>query len=510
MFRLLYLALLVLSTTAQDDVSLDEDLSSLRSRLGAPIARTTDGLVSGKTVGMVVSWFGIPYAEPPIPPNRLSAPRRLRRGYRLFNATAPPAACPQFGLPIDTTGLSDNVALIVRNIVVTPRRMSEDCLTVNVQRPVGATHRSRLPVLVWIYGGGFESGDISRYDGRDIEVAAGGASNLGLRDQRLALEWVQDNIRSFGGDPRKVTIWGESAGAASVFAQTVINRGDNRYKGGRLFRAAIQNSGGPSASSAVDSAASQASYDAIVRDAGCANTTHTLSCLRAVPYETYAAAVNPASGAARVFGPGFEPTDDFMPVSSIDAIRAGDFSRVPLIQGTQEEEGTLNSFRLGGINSTEMVVDSIARGRGASPPKSPFGTGAKFELYPQYKRLSAAVGDIGQQFGRRSYNNNLMADRLPALWSYVATYNRGQSALRTYHGSDVGTNFNFRNSSGLPVVSGQAYYISFVNNLDPNGIRWPATANVVWPKFTRDNKVILNFGPEVNEVQPDTLQTGGL
>lgn len=550
MFLSLLFVLLAAYASAQKDQNLDVEIASLGERLRGPIARTTDGFVAGKTVGQVESWFGIPYAEPPVPPNRLTAPKRLSTGYRLFNATAPPAACPQFGQPIDTSGLPEDVALIVRNIVVVPPLMSEDCLTLNVQRPVGANRFSRLPVLVWIYGGGFETGDIARYNGQDLvrksmeldsdiifvainyrlngfgflrgkEVAAAGASNLGLRDQRLALEWVQDNIRNFGGDPNKVTIWGESAGAGSVFAQTVINQGDNRYKGRKLFRAAIQNSGSPSASSAVNSPASQASYDAIVRDAGCSNSTNTLRCLREVPYETYAAAVNPASGAARVFGPGFDPTDNFMPVSSIDAIRAGNFSRVPLIQGTQEDEGTVNVFRLPGVNGTAGVVDFLARGRASTVNRtiiekfvsfypndpaagSPFGTGSDYQLYPQYKQLAAAVGDIGQQFGRRAYNN-LMAARLPAIYAYHATYNRGTSALGTYHGSDVGVLFNFRNSTALPSQSGQVYYISFVNNLDPNVIRNPRS-NVTWPKFTEDNKVILNFGATANVVEPDTYR----
>ncbi|KAF4550949.1 Carboxylesterase-like protein 10 [Elsinoe fawcettii] len=549
MLRFLTLALLALSVRAQEE-DIDGEVARLGERLRAPLARTNDGLVSGRRVGNVDSWFGIPYAEPPLPPNRLAAPRRLRRGYGLFNATAPPAACPQFGQPIDTTGLPDDVALIVRNIVVIPQRMSEDCLTVSVQRPASASRRSRLPVLVWIYGGGFETGDIARYNGQNIvsasidldapvvfvavnyrlngfgflrgkEVAAAGASNLGLRDQRLALEWVSDNIRNFGGDPSKVTIWGESAGAGSVFAQTVINRGDNLYKGRKLFRAAIQNSGGPSASSAVDSPASQASYDAIVLDAGCANATNTLACLRSVPYDVYARAVNPPPGRApRVFGPGFDPADNFMPVSSVEALRVGNFTRVPLIQGTQEDEGTLNTFRVRGINSTAGIVDYLARGRAATVNRttiegfvgfypedlaagSPFGTGDKFELYPRYKQLAAAVGDIGQQFGRRAYNN-LMVERLPGIWSYLATYNRGQSALGTYHGSDVGTIFNFRNQSILPVTSGQAYWISFVNHLDPNTIKVPG--RVEWPRYEKGQGRILNFGLEKNVVEPDTYR----
>jgi len=131
----------------------------------------------------------------------------------------------------------------------------EDCLTVNVQRPAGTTSTSKLPVLFWIYGGGFgksilqfqtlrtqlmtsvETGSTQMYDGSELisksvalgqpvlfvsvnhrvggfgflagkELQADGSTNLGLRDQRKGLEWVAENVAAFGGDPSKVTIWG--------------------------------------------------------------------------------------------------------------------------------------------------------------------------------------------------------------------------------------------------------------------------------------------------------------
>jgi carboxylesterase type B len=150
--------------------------------------------------------------------------------------------------------------------------MGDDCLNINIQRPAGTTLSSKLPVLFWIFGGGFEIGWNSMYNGAGwvsesvregmpiifvtvnyrvggfgflpgAEVLADGSANLGLLDQRLGLQWVADNIEAFGGDPRKATIWGESAGAISVLDQMVLYDGDINYKSKPLFRAAIMNSG---------------------------------------------------------------------------------------------------------------------------------------------------------------------------------------------------------------------------------------------------------------------------
>lgn len=141
-----------------------------------------------------------------------------------------------------------------------------------VYRPKGTTAGDDLPVLFWIFGGGFELGWNSMYNGitwveaslsqnKPIvmvtvnyrvagygflggkELLEDGSTNLGLLDQRLALQWVADNIQAFGGDPSKVTIWGESAGAISVFDHMVAYDGNNTYKDKPLFRGGIMNSG---------------------------------------------------------------------------------------------------------------------------------------------------------------------------------------------------------------------------------------------------------------------------
>jgi carboxylesterase type B len=191
------------------------------------------------------------------------------------------------------------------DFVQTTFDIGEACLQLNVHRPAGTKAGDKLPVLVWIYGGGFELGWNFMYDGKPWvqtsmdqgrpivmvtinyrvagfgfmpgkEILKDGASNLGLLDQRLALEWIADNIGAFGGDSDKVTIWGESAGAISVFNQMMLYDGDHTYKGKPLFRAGIMNSGSVIPADPVDCPKGQRVYDAVVEAAGCSGHNDTL------------------------------------------------------------------------------------------------------------------------------------------------------------------------------------------------------------------------------------------
>mmetsp|Transcript_44651 Transcript_44651/g.74203 ORF Transcript_44651/g.74203 Transcript_44651/m.74203 type:complete len:604 (+) Transcript_44651:72-1883(+) len=205
---------------------------------------TEQGWVLGREKKGYNEFLGVPYAEPPVGAGRFRPPAKKRPWQGTWDALRFGAACVQ--------GAKRNPD--------PPRNMSEDCLTLNIWQPPYAKKSSKLPVLFWIYGGAFQQGRTeqpeylgdrlaARYDvvvvtvnyrvgalGFLVSIEDGLLGNYGLQDQRLALEWVHANVRHFGGDPDKVTLWGESAGAMSVGQQLLMGGS------GRLFRAAIMQS----------------------------------------------------------------------------------------------------------------------------------------------------------------------------------------------------------------------------------------------------------------------------
>ena len=196
-----------------------------------PEAKTTGGVVRGITRGDLSSWRGIPYAAAPVGPRRFRAPGPVEPWEGVRDAA-------EFG----AVPVQERVGEFVGAGRHTP--MSEDSLTLNVVAPADPSPAPR-PVMVWLYGGAFVVGASSSPTYRGYDLVRGGDvvyvsvnyrlgalgwldfaaystaehpmdSNLGLRDQIAALEWVRDNIAAFGGDPDNVTLFGESAGAISV------------------------------------------------------------------------------------------------------------------------------------------------------------------------------------------------------------------------------------------------------------------------------------------------------
>lgn len=342
--------------------------------------RTTLSIPVGTVVGSIIDdveyYRGIPFAEAPVGPLRLRPPVRASN-IGTVQATGTGPSCPQM-TNVYMTSLSEEVSTIpvvvaALTILNTAPDITEDCLTISVMRPRGTGANSSLPVLFWIYGGGFENGSSASYNGSVLipqsvaqgspiilvtvnyrvggfgflpgaEVLADGASNLGLLDQRLALEWVADNIASFGGNPDKVTIWGQSAGAFSVFDQMALYGGDITYKTKPLFRAGIMNSGSILPAEPVDAPRAQAIFDTVVKSAGCDSVADgvKLDCLRHLSFQAYWDATNSVPSPFSYHSPAssftVRPDGHVMPASPEVLAKRGSFAPVPVIIGDQEDE----------------------------------------------------------------------------------------------------------------------------------------------------------------------------
>jgi len=189
-----------------------------------PVVRLKDGFVRGKVESGVTAFLGIPYAAPPFGANRMRPPQPAQAWEGERDATAFGPTAPKGDYPPQYASLFPEVVI-----------PGEDCLNLNVWTP--DVNAAGLPVLVWVHGGSFMngSGSVGAYDGtafaRDGVVCVtinyrlaaegflfldDGLADLGLLDQLAALRWVQGNISAFGGDPARVTVAGESAGAMSV------------------------------------------------------------------------------------------------------------------------------------------------------------------------------------------------------------------------------------------------------------------------------------------------------
>jgi triacylglycerol lipase len=433
----------------------------------------------------------------------------------------------------------------------------EDCLTINVQRPIGTNSSSNLPVLFWIFGGGFELGSTLMYDGANIvkdsvtdgqpvvfvavnyrvggfgfmpgaEILADGSSNLGLLDQRLGLQWVQDNIASFGGDPTKVTIWGESAGAISVLDQMALYDGDISYKGKPLFRGAIMDSGSVVPADPVDCPKGQVVFDTVVATAGCTSATDKLACLRALDYSDFLTATNSVPGLLSYSSIALSylprPDGTVLTESPDLLVAAGKYAAVPFIIGDQEDEGTIFALFQSNISTTAQLVTylqtyffndattaQITSLVNTYPDDasdgSPFGTSILYELYPQFKRLAAILGDLTFTLTRRVFLNvhTSLHPNVPS-WSYLGSYDYGTPFLGTFHGSDLLQVFY----GILPNYASAAihkYYFNFVYNLNPNVYNGSTTTYANWPQWSANQQLMQFYANSANLLDDDFRST---
>jgi para-nitrobenzyl esterase len=351
-----------------------EDLGPLDVEVETGVARGSD---DGNGVR---SWLGIPYAAPPVGPLRWAPPKRAEGWDGKRDATKLGFKCPQ-------------------NTVITSGGGAEDCLNLNVWTPSPKPARP-LPVMVWIHGGAFVfgSGGDPFYSGAElarsrgvvvvtINYRLGGlgflahpalaaedpnhptSGNYGLLDQIAALEWVQRNIAEFGGDPARVTLFGESAGGFSTCVHYASPETAD------LFSAAIIESGACT-TGGLEQTRAQAEADglAIGEKLGCpGNDAAALACMREqIDFAILdATALPPISMQApggffyAAYPPSTLPNVDgvVLPVPIEERFAAGDFPARPVILGTNGDEGQLfHANILSNLVMTEQqYVDALGR-----------------------------------------------------------------------------------------------------------------------------------------------------
>lgn len=329
------------------------------------IVNTTNGKVRGYERNQMVEYLGIPYAEAPV-------------GNRRFKRAVPKAAWE---------GVFDAKEYGAPPVQFHNGRVmgDEDCLTVNIQRPVEGTG---LPVFVWIYGGAFSTGYSSDdmysgeafvkdgivfvsfnyrlnvlgfYDFTTYPGCEAMESNCGLSDQILALNWIHDNIEAFGGDPNRITIGGESAGGSSVINMLACPG----VKG--TFQQAIVESGLPNCIMTHEMA--RKNIDLFME--GMHWTEEDLHHLFTDDPKLFLTGVEYVVRKHQYVNPGmFLPgpvVDDLLPVRPLEAIRNGSAQGIRLIIGTNLHEGTMfvHPENTGFPNSWTMVADMLERNKNA-------------------------------------------------------------------------------------------------------------------------------------------------
>ena len=317
-----------------------------------PIIKLKNGLVRGKyveakvgsTMKNVTFFEGIRYGKA----ERFSKPVPAESWDGIYDATSPKFICHQFGIVLPTSSQQNDTI-----------SESEDCLFLNIWKP--EQYKSGT-VMVWIHGGGFEGGTIFTpfFDGRHIaaegdvilvsinyrlgplgflyeESDSNAPGNVGLSDQVLALKWVYDNIESFGGDNKKITIFGDSAGSISVGALIIspLTKG--------LFQRAIMQSGAPTETLTISREQSTLRTKSFADKVGC-STNETMksivNCLRTKSVKL----LQKATFNDFAMGTNFWPIygDEVMPVRHVEAMKSGQFNRdVDLMYGLCQDEGSM-------------------------------------------------------------------------------------------------------------------------------------------------------------------------
>jgi para-nitrobenzyl esterase len=459
------------------------------------------GQIEGMQVGTIRVFKGIPYAAPPVGPLRWQPPQGVASWPGVRKAVLHSPACPQLGrYPPDAP----------------QEPTSEDCLTLNVWSPASKS-ADKLPVMVWIHGGGLMngSGSVPQYAGAELaargvivvtinyrlgvlgflshpelnrESRHGGSGNYGLLDQIAALKWVNRNIAAFGGDPNRVTIFGQSSGSFSVsmLAASPLARG--------LFHRAIGQSGAVFEPVELDPQfTSDGAAEAGVSFAKAAGAK-SLDDLRRMPV---------ASLLKHRFNPQFNIDGHVIPASPHDAYAAGQQNDVDLLIGTNATEGTFffdpKSVTIGNFDAVlgRTYPSLLLRAVGASPGKTDADARAAavaLDTDMRFRWGMWAWAKHAQKNGRRRVFFYRFAQQ-PAYRAGHPYFGLGST-----HGAELPFVFgdlDSRAANWTPAdqelaSNVQQYWTNFAKSGDPNGAGLPR-----WPMFDEERAIVMDLGPEL-------------
>jgi para-nitrobenzyl esterase len=463
-----------------------------------PVVRLDAGSISGTHADGVGAYLGIPFAAPPVGALRWRAPQPPAAWTATRACTAYGPSCPQGGSPF---GRHDD-----------DTRTSEDCLYLNVWAPEGA---AQAPVMVWIHGGGFVNGSGAKpyYDGAALaragvvvvtinyrlgafgffchpalaaESSAHASGNYGLMDQLAALRWVGRNIAAFGGDSGNVTIFGESAGAVSVLTLMTLPAAQG------LFHRAIAQSG--SAPERLPGPVeAQRFWRTRAQKVGIPDWEGGLDALRKLDAKTL---VSMSNGIGATPGASMRETlcRDGAVIADDPAVvfAAGKEARVPLIVGSNADEGTL--FAQKGAPSTVKAYEALLRER------FPAMADAILARYPAKRDADAAdayadaLGDATFTASARRVARLHATNGHPTYRYFFTRTTRlaTRLGLRAFHGAEIV--YAFGNVQGVRFgaddrqlsAAMRAYWASFARTGTPQAPNAPA-----WPRYGADDRVLV-------------------
>jgi para-nitrobenzyl esterase len=467
------------------------------------VVSTASGPVRGEARTHYTQWLGIPYAAPPTGELRWKAPQPPRPWTQVRDGSKPGSACVQ------GSGWDPGYEKPTLN---------EDCLYLNVYRPADVPADAKLPVFLWIHGGGLRGGAGFDTDPRKFLnlgkvmfvtfnyrlstlgfLALPGLTaedrdatgSYGMLDQQAAIRWVHNNIAAFGGDPEQVSIAGQSAGGRSVCNQIVspTNKG--------MFVRAFHQSGGCGSISIAEAEKQGARFAA---ELGCTDTAKAVACLRGKSAAEIFATYEKIRISTTVYG------GRHFPMDPREAVRSGNFNRVPVVIGQTRDERTQSMFAARDYKGKPVTAAQFAEelqtryGENAQKVAAEYPVGAYWSptialSTVEGDELSCQRRDLYGDFARHTpvYAYEFDERDAPAFVSISRLH--VDFPFGATHVNELGYLFDYLREA-LPFSSAQGelsdqmirYWVNFVRKGDPNG------AGVTqWPRYSPslDNQMSL-------------------